>query len=294
MMDERGAKRRLARRKLADRAFAFLCLAATAVGVSMLGVLLIKMLVDGAHRLSPSFLTSFPSQISPARAGIKSAIVGSLIVMTLTAIITVPAGVAAAVYLQEFQTKRTRLTELIDVNISNLAGVPSIVYGMLGLAVFVTWLNLGRSLISGALTMSLLSLPMVILVSREALKAVPSSYREGSLALGATRWQTIARTVLPSAAPGILTGIILALSRAIGETAPLIVVGAVGLVTFLPKGLSDRYTVLPLQIFDWSSGAQAGFHEAAAGAILVLMAMLLGMNALAILIRARAQKRGHG
>jgi len=202
----------------------------------------------------------------------------------------VPTGIAAAIYLEEFQRRRTWLTELIQVNISNLAGVPSIVYGLLGLAVFVRWMALDRSVISGALTMALLILPMLITVSQEALKAVPDSYREGSLALGATQWQTIYRQVLPAALPGILTGVILSLSRALGETAPLILIGAVSFVRFVPEGLGSSFTVLPIQIFNWTSQPQKGFQEAAAAGIIVLLVVLLSLNATAIYLRHRASR----
>jgi phosphate transport system permease protein len=187
--------------------------------------------------------------------------------------------------------RKNRLTSFIQLNIANLAGVPSIVYGLLGLAVFVRWMDLGRSILAGALTMSLLILPTVIIVSQEALRAVPRSYREGSYALGATQWQTISRQVLPAAAAGIFTGIILAISRAIGETAPLIVIGAVAYVARVPQGPGDAFTVLPIQIFNWISEAKEGFHVAAAAAILVLLAVLLAMNSVAIILRNRAQSR---
>ena len=211
--------------------------------------------------------------------------------MLITAIITIPVGVGAAIWLEEFNTKKTRLTEFIQLNIANLAGVPSIVYGILGLAFFVRTLNLGRSVLSGGLTMSILILPMVIIVSQEALRAVPRSFREGSLALGATRWQTISKQVLPSALPGILTGLILSISRAIGETAPLIVVGAAGFINYIPTKLSDSYSVLPLQIFNWARSPSAAVNANAASAILFLMVLLLAMNSVAIVMRARASKR---
>lgn len=284
------SRRHLAWRKRKSRVFGWACMAAVMIGVAMLIALLSKIAIDGASRVNWSFLTSFANP-DPKLAGIKASIVGSLAIMVLTTIITVPIGVAAAIYLQEFASRRSRFVNFIEVNIANLSAVPSIVYGLLGLAVFVTWLQFGKSVLSGALTMSLLVLPMIILVSQEALKAVPSSYREGALALGATRWQTIRRQVLPSAAPGIFTGIILSVSRAIGETAPLIVVGAVGYAAFVPTRLSDRYTVMPLQIFDWSKRPQVDFQHDSAGAIIVLMLALLALNAVAILLRNRALKK---
>ncbi len=211
--------------------------------------------------------------------------------MVLTGIFAVPTGVAAAVYLEEFNTRKNRLTDFIQLNIANLAGVPSIVYGMLGLAVFVRWMALRESVISGALTMSLLILPMVIIITQEALRAVPKGYRDGSLALGSTYWQAIRYQVLPSAAPGIFTGIILSVSRAVGETAPLIVVGAAAYVSGPPRGVRDRYTVLPIKIFDWAGEAKHGFNQAAATAILVLMIALLMLNSIAIVLRSRARAR---
>jgi phosphate transport system permease protein len=269
--------------------FTNLCFLATLSGVLLLAILLFSVFRDGSQRLSWDFLNSYPSRF-PEKSGIKSALFGSLWVVVLTGLIAVPTGIAAAIYLEEFQRRRNWLTELIQVNISNLAGVPSIVYGLLGLAVFVRWMALDRSVLSGALTMALLILPMLITVSQEALKAVPDSYREGSLALGATQWQTIYRQVLPAALPGILTGVILSLSRALGETAPLILIGAVSFVRFVPENLSSSFTVLPIQIFNWTSQPQKGFQEAAAAGIIVLLVVLLSLNAAAIILRQRASR----
>ncbi len=284
-------------RKLADKLFRYVTIFMALVGVTILVTLLAKLVIDGTPRLSQHFLTSMPKQTNFNKAGILSAIVGSGYIMILTFLISVPVGVAAAIYLEEMGLKKSRFSTLIQININNLAGVPSIVYGMLGLAVFVPLLTSitkdpmqGRGLLTGALTMSILILPIIILVSQESLRAVPSSYREAALALGATRWQAIAKNVLPPALPGILTGVIIAMGRAIGETAPLIVVGAASLVTFLPKGLTDGYMVLPLQIYDWASRPQAGFHQLAASAILVLVAVLLLLNSGAIILRARTQR----
>ena len=282
-------RKRVTARGVKDLLFTNLCFVATLIGIVLLAVLLYSVFRDGSQRLSWDFLNSFPSRF-PEKAGIKSALFGSLWVVVLTGAIAVPTGIAAAIYLEEFQRRRTWLTELIQVNISNLAGVPSIVYGLLGLAVFVRWMALDRSVISGALTMALLILPMLITVSQEALKAVPDSYREGSLALGATQWQTIYRQVLPAALPGILTGVILSLSRALGETAPLILIGAVSFVRFVPEGLSSSFTVLPIQIFNWTSQPQKGFQEAAAAGIIVLLVVLLSLNATAIYLRHRASR----
>ncbi|MBS1707434.1 MAG: phosphate ABC transporter permease PstA [Armatimonadetes bacterium] len=280
----------LVRRRRIDQAFGSLCLVAAVIAVTILFVLVGKLLADGASRIRPEFFTSFPMP-KPEEAGILSSIAGSLWVMVLTLLITVPVGIAAAVYLEEFTTRKTRMTEFIQVNIANLSGVPSIVFGMLGLGVFVAVMDLKFSILAGALTMSILVLPMVILVSQEALKAVPRSYREASLAMGCTKWQAITKVVVPNAMGGILTGVILAGSRAIGETAPLIVVGAVGYVNFLPKSVHDRYTVLPLQIFDWITRPAAGFKPLAAAAIIVLVLALLLLNSVAIFIRARSQSK---
>lgn len=278
------------KRKAADKVFAILCLAAILFACSLLLLLLYSVARDGFGRLDLSFLQKFTSRI-PKNAGIKAGLFGTIWVVGLTGLIAVPIGVAAAIFLEEFSTRKTRITQFIQLNIANLAGVPSIVYGLLGLALFVRWLHLERSVIAGALTMALLILPMVILVSQEALRAVPGSFREGSIALGATKWQTIRGQVLPAAAPGIFTGIILSLSRAIGETAPLITIGAVTYIAFTPDSLGDKFTVLPIQIFDWSGKPEKGFHEAAAGAIIVLLAALLTLNSLAIFLRYRARRR---
>lgn len=283
------AQRHVTWRKRKDRVFVFLCLFATIVGLLLLVLLLAGIWKNGGHRLSWQFLTEFPSRIA-ARAGIKSALWGSVWIVVLTGMIAIPVGIAAAIFLEEFNSRRNRFTEFIQINISNLAGVPSIVYGLLGLAVFVRTLGMDRSLIAGAFTMALLILPMLITVTQEALRAVPRSYREGSFALGATPWQTIRRQVLPSASGGIFTGIILALSRAMGETAPLIVVGAVAYVATVPSKLTDTYTVLPIQIFNWSSEARRGFDVAAAAAIIVLLAVLILLNSVAIYLRYRRQK----
>lgn len=276
----------LARRQFASKSFSALCFVATALGIVLLGLLLYTIFRDSQGHLKLSFITSAPSRF-PERAGIWSALMGSLWVVVLTAIISVPIGVAAAIYLEEFTLKKSRFTEFIELNISNLSSVPSIIYGLLGLALFVRWMALDRSVISGALTMSLLVLPMIITVSQEALKAVPSSYREGSVALGASQWQTIRHQVLPYAMPGILTGVILSLSRAIGETAPLIMIGAASFVKFAPKGLSSSFTVLPIQIFNWTSQPQEGFHKAAAAGIAVLLGALLILNSVAIYLRRK-------
>lgn len=277
------------RRRLKDQAFRYFCLAAACLGVLLLVILLYGVGRDGIGRLSWDFVNSFPSRLA-SRAGIKAALFGSLWIIGLTALIAVPVGIAAAIYLEEL-ARPTRLNRFIQLNIANLAGVPSIVYGLLGLAVFVRALALERSVISGALTMSLLILPMVIIVTQEAIRAVPKSLREGSLALGATQWQTVRRQVLPVAGPGIMTGIILSISRAMGESAPLITIGALTYVAFVPSGPTDGFTALPIQIFNWASRPQASFHEVASAGIIVLLAVLLSLNAVAIILRNRFEKR---
>jgi phosphate transport system permease protein len=269
--------------------FAGLGLLATLVGVVALAVLLVDVTMDGISAVDVDFINSFASRI-PERAGIKAALYGSVWILALTAAVAFPLSVAAAIYLEEYAAKNW-LTRLIQLNIANLAGVPSIVYGILGLTVFVRAFSLERSIISGALTLSILILPVIVMAAQEAIRAVPNSIREAAYGLGATRWQVVRQQVLPMAMPGILTGTILALSRAVGETAPLIMVGAVGFLAFTPSGLGDRFTVLPLQIYDWISRPQDEFHALAAGGIIVLLLLLLTMNATAIFLRNRFRKR---
>jgi phosphate transport system permease protein len=276
------------RRRLHGVVFAWLCGAATLVGVAALAVLLVDVLIDGLPRLDMAFLTSFASRL-PERAGVKAALAGSVWIMVLTALIAFPVSVAAAIYLEEYAPK-SWLTKAIQTNIANLAGVPSIVYGILGLALFVRAMGLGRSILSGALTLSLLIMPVIIMAAQEAIRAVPQTIREAAYGLGAARWQVVKGQVLPMALPGILTGTILALSRAVGETAPLIMVGAVGFIAFTPQGVMDQFTVLPLQIYSWISRPQDEFRELAAAGIIVLLALLLTMNAIAIVLRNRAQR----
>lgn len=279
---------RLRRRRWADRAFFILCLVATVSGIVLLAALLLDTFHDGRHRMEWSFLQNFPSRF-PDQAGIKAALWGSLWLMGLTAAFAIPIGIASAIYLEEY-ARRSRWSEFLDVNIANLAGIPSIVYGLMGLAVFVRFFALERSLLSGGLTLALLVLPVVVLAAREALRAVPGSIRLAAYAVGATRWQTVGHHVLPAALPGILTGVILALSRAIGETAPLIMMGALTYVAFTPESILDPFTAMPIQIFNWASRPQPEFHQAAAAGILVLLALLLTLNAAAIFIRHRFQK----
>ncbi|NIN70566.1 MAG: phosphate ABC transporter permease PstA [Gemmatimonadetes bacterium] len=276
------------RRKLRGEIFLWVCFAATAVAVVLLAILLIDIMRQGMGRLSVDFLNNFPSRF-PERAGIKSALFGTIWVVAFTGLFSFPLGVGTAIYLEEY-APRNWLTDVIQTNIANLAGVPSIVYGVLGLAVFVRALALGRSVVAGAATLALLILPIVIISSQEAIKAVPPSIREAGLGVGATKWQTLQNLVLPIAFPGILTGMILALSRAIGETAPLIMIGALTFIAFTPNTPLDEFTVLPIQIFNWAARPQAGFHELAAAGIIVLLVALLSMNALAIVLRNRLRK----
>lgn len=282
--------RNLQKRHFKAKLFAGLCGFVTWAGVLLLAVLLFQVSVDGLAWIDWQFLSSFPSRF-PERAGIKSALVGTIWLICLVALISIPIGVSSALYLEEFANTKSRLARFIEVNISNLAGVPSIVYGILGLAIFVRTVGLGRSLISGALTMSLLILPVIIIASREAIRGVPNSIRYAAFSLGATRWQTAWAHVLPASFPGILTGVILSLSRAIGETAPLVMIGALTFVAFLPVGPMDQFTALPIQIYNWVSRPQQEFHDLASGAIVVLLIVLLVMNATAILIRNKTERR---
>jgi phosphate transport system permease protein len=275
-------------RRRRSAAFRWLCAAFTGVGVVLLVILLARIGREGIPWLNWEFLSSFPSR-RPTNAGILSALAGTVWLAVLTALMAVPLGVGAAVYLEEY-AGRNRATRMLEINLANLAGVPSIIYGMLGLAVFVRWLGLGRSILAGALTMALLVLPVIVVASREAIRTVPPGLRHAAYALGATRWQAVRHHVLPAALPGILTGVILAMSRAIGETAPLVVVGAFAYVAFVPSSPMDDFTVLPIQIFHWASRPQAEFHALAAAGIIVLLAVLLLMNATAVWIRNRARR----
>lgn len=289
-------------RQLREGLFAVAGLLTMMVALFALGVLLAGLAMDGRDRLSWRFLTSYPSRF-PEQAGILTAWVGTVLVMLVTAFAAVPLGLAAAVYLEEYAPKHW-LTDLIEINVANLAGVPSIVYGLMALGLFVYRFGLGHSILTAGLTLALLILPMVIIATREAIRGVPAGVREAAYALGATKWQTVKDHVIPYSMGGILTGIILALSRAIGETAPLITVGALSFIAFLPhppwqdefpfvsfRWLLDPFTVLPMQMFNWVSRPREEFHRNAAGAGLVLMAMTLAMNALAIYIRARFRRR---
>lgn len=278
---------RLAARHAVGHGFRLATLGAIAVALAALGILLYQVIASGHTWLTWDFITSFPSRFA-AKAGIKAALVGSAYMAVFTALFAVPLGVGAAVYLEEF-AKDTKLRKVIDVNIANLAGVPSIVYGMLGLGIFVRTLGLGRSIVAGSLTMSMLILPIIIVSAREALKAVPQSVRLAAFALGSTNWQAVRAHVLPAATPGILTGVILSMSRAAGETAPLILIGALNFVAFLPDGPMDSFTVLPIQIFNWASRPQQDFHDLAAAGIMVMIGVLVVTNGAAILIRQHYQ-----
>ena len=289
LVDDRKTQGAIARRRILDVVFQVLALLVLCLALVSLAVLIADVWRDGAGRLSWQFLTSFPSRRAE-QAGIWHALTGSVFIILVTAALAVPIGVAAAIHLEEYGT-RSRLARIIEINITNLAAVPSIIYGLLGLGLFVRAMGMGRSVLAGASTLALLVLPVVILSTREALRAVPPSIREGSYALGATRWQTVWYQVLPVALPGILTGMILALSRAIGETAPLITIGALTFVAFAPDGIWSPFTVLPIQIFNWVSRPQLEFRANAAAAILVLLALLLTMNAAAIWLRDRYQKK---
>jgi phosphate transport system permease protein len=291
-----AARRVIPQASGSDRAFSlfFRLLMFGAVGLSILALvtLLYDIARDGVPKLSWDFLTSFPSRIIPENSGIESAIYGTLFLMVVCAVIVVPLGIATAIYLEEYADRTKWWNRLVEVNIQNLAAVPSVVYGILGLAFIVRGpLSLGRTVLAGGITLALLVLPVVIIVAREAIRAVPPSIREGALALGATQWQTIWKQVLPGSIAGIATGVILALSRAIGETAPLIVIGAAVNPRFNPEGLGSAFTALPIQIFTWSTDKDREFVDLAAAAILVMMVVLLLMNSVAIFLRNRYEQK---
>ena len=275
--------------KYKDQSFKILGMLFTLFGISILAILICNILQLGFTRINWDFLTSLPSR-KPEQAGVYTAIIGTLDLMLLTIIFAIPIGVGAGIYLEEY-SKKSRLSSLLEINISNLAGVPSIIYGLLGLGIFVRFFNFGGSILAGSLTLSLLILPIIIVATREAIKAVPPSIKEASFALGASKWQTIQNVVLPSSFGGIITGIILSLSRAIGETAPLIVVGAMAYVPFVPHSLFDTFSVLPMQIFNWTTRPQQGFAIAASAAIIILLLITFIMNGIAVYFRNRWQKK---
>lgn len=280
---------RAARRRSVGNTWRWIFFGATAIAIVLLGLLLYSILAPGIPWLSWHLITNMPSRI-PERAGMNSAIWGSIWIVAGSGIFSFMIGLGTAIYLEEYADKG-RFNDFIQTNIANLAGVPSIVYGLLGLVVFVDWMNMGRSLLAGVLTMTLLILPVVVISSREAIRAVPSSLREASYGLGATKWQTVRSHVLPAAFPGILTGIILAMSRAMGETAPLIVVGGASQVLFRPDGPLSAFMVMPLQIYNWTGRPQAEFEHLSAAAIIVLMIVLLAMNSVAIALRQHFSKK---
>ncbi len=280
----RGPKRRLG-----NAVFQAVAIAALVITLSVLILLLVDIFMDGVQRLNWTFLSHYPSR-KPEMAGILPALVGSAYLVLLTGVIAFPLGVGAAIYLEEYAGS-SWLNKVIEVNIANLAGVPSIIYGLLGLEIFVRFMHMGQSLLAGACTLALLVLPMIIITSREAIRAIPISIREASFAVGATRWETIKYHVLPLAFPGILTGTILALSRAIGEAAPLIAIGVLAYVAFLPDGPLSPFSALPIQIFNWVSRPQKAFAINAAAGSIVLLVVLLFMNGVAIWLRNKYQKK---
>ena len=279
----------LRKRKLIGIIFLIFCLLGVLVAMMGLISLLIQVILQGYEWVTPNLIFNYPSR-HPEQAGLWAALIGTLYMMGLTALITVPIGIGAAIYLEEYAPKNW-ITSFIEINTSNLAGVPSIVYGLLGLSIFVYFLKLERSILAGSLTMSLLILPVLILASREAIKAVPRAHREAAFALGGDKWQVVKMAVLPTAFPGILTGVILALSRAIGEAAPMVAITALVYITFIPVTPMDRFTVMPIQIFNWVSRPQDDFRGLAAGGIIILLILLLSMNSIAVILRNKFQKR---
>lgn len=281
--------RRMNGRNIINKLFKSIFLLATLTALLALVILMYQIVSQGVNHLSLDFIVNFASRF-PEQAGIKAALVGSIWLMVVVAPTSIILGVGSALYLEEYAGKN-RITTFIQMNISNLAGVPSVVFGLLGLTIFVRALALGNSILAAGFTMSLLILPVIIVASQEAIRTVPGELRDASYGMGATKWQTIARIILPAAVPGILTGSILALSRAIGETAPLIVIGVPVIIQFLPAGVMDTFTALPMQIYDWSSRPQPEFQQVAAAGIIVLMVVLLLMNSVAVIIRNKFEKR---
>lgn len=281
--------RKFIRRKRKEKAFKIICKTLTWSTVVLLSVLMYHIAHAGWEYFDWDFLNSFPSR-RVHKAGIKAGIWGSVWLISLTALISIPIGIASALFLEEYGIKG-KLGKIIEINVANLAGVPSIVYGLLGLAIFVRYFGFDRSILSGALTLSLLILPVIIVATRESIRAVPNAIRYGAYALGASKWQVVFGHVLPISIPGILTGVILALSRAIGETAPLIIVGALAYVSFVPESIKDEFTVMPIQIYNWASRPQEKFHNLAASGIIILLAVMLVMNFIAVMIRHKTTKR---
>lgn len=288
-MDDALVMKRMSKRLAYNKIWRVLFFLATSFALITLAVLLYRIMTQGVGYLNWDFLTNFASRF-PAKAGIKAALIGSLWLMAIVAPVSIILGVGTAIYLEEY-AKKNKLNDFIRMNISNLAGVPSIVFGLLGLTIFVRTFGFGKSVLAAGLTMSLLILPVIIVAAQESIRAVPNDQREASYGMGATKWQTIVRVVLPAAIPGILTGSILALSRAIGETAPLVVIGIPVILQFLPSGIMSEFTALPMQIYDWAKRPQEEFQYVAAAGIIVLMAVLIFMNSIAVFIRNKFQKR---
>lgn len=283
----------LKKRRLINKIFHILVFSATLFGLIILAVLLFDTFKDGLRWINIGFLTNFTSRFVE-KAGIKAPLIGSMWIIGLTILFSFPISVGTAIYLEEYADDKKILTKIIKLNISNLAGVPSIVFGILGLGIFVDILGFGRSVLAGSLTLTLLILPIIIVSSQEAIKAVPRELRHGAYALGVTKWQVVRGIVLPYAMPGILTGAILAIARALGETAPLIMVGAVTFIAFTPESILDQFSTLPIQIYNWSTMPQSEFHDLAAGAIIILLVLLLGANSIAIILRNKYQDRIKG
>lgn len=275
--------------RLKDQMFKIWGIACTFIGLVLLALFIGSILIDGLQRIDWDFITSLPSR-NAERAGIYTALLGSVWILVLTTIISLPLGIAAAIYLEEY-SRKNKFSSLLEINISNLAGVPSIIYGLLGLEIFVRIMQMGASILAGSFTLALLILPIVIVSTREAIKAVPKSIRDASYALGASKWQTVSQQLLPASFGGILTGVILALSRAVGETAPLIVIGALAYVPFAPESPMDEFSVLPIQIFNWISRPQAGFEVNAAAAIIILLFITFIMNGIAVYFRNKWQNK---
>lgn len=288
-IDHTSVVKRMGSRMIVNKIFKALFFLATLFALLSLGLLFYRIFTQGIGYLSIDFFLNFGSRF-PEKAGIKAALIGSLWMMAVVAPVSLILGVGSAIYLEEY-AKKGKINDFIRMNISNLAGVPSVVFGLLGLTIFVRALALGNSILAAGFTMSLLILPVIIVASQEAIRAVPKDLREASYGMGATKWQTIARVVLPSAIPGILTGGILALSRAIGETAPLVVIGIPVIIQFVPENLLSQFTAMPMQIFDWAKRPQEAFQSVAAAGIIVLMVFLLLMNSIAVFIRNKFQKR---
>ena len=290
MVQKFASKKNRQFRSIRDKIFYGLFVFCTLIGVICLAILLIDVFLDGYLWVNIDFITNYASRF-PEQSGILSPLMGTLWVVGLTALMVIPIGLGTAIYLEEF-AEDNFITRMINLNISNLAGVPSVIYGLLGLAIFVQLMLDGqRAIIAGSLTMTLLVLPIVIIASQEAIRAVPSGYRDAAFSMGATRWQVVKGIVIPQAIPSVMSGIILALSRAVGESAPILVISALIFLTYIPTNPMDRFTVLPLQIFTWASQPQHEFRSIASAGIIVLLIVLLSMNSIAIYIRSRTQSR---